>query len=57
MDLQCLMSAEMALEFHQKSRGTRCICEAPLVEGAIAAAVEAAAGSDIEQVWLRHEVR
>lgn len=52
MDLgSALMSAEMALEFlpEQQRQQVR-LCEAPLVEGAIAAVVAAAAGSDIEQV-------
>jgi phosphocarrier protein FPr len=51
MDLgSALMSAEMALEFlpdHQRRRVY--LCEAPLVEGTIAAAVAAAAGHSIEQ--------
>lgn len=51
MDLgSALMSAEMALEFLPEQRANVRLCEAPLVEGAIAAAVAAAAGSDIEQV-------
>ena len=52
MDLgSALMSAEMALEFlPQEQRDNVHLLEAPLVEGAIAAAVEAAAGSNIEQV-------
>ncbi|MBV8882883.1 MAG: phosphoenolpyruvate--protein phosphotransferase [Chroococcidiopsidaceae cyanobacterium CP_BM_RX_35] len=52
MDLgSALMSAEMALEFlPEDQRANVHLCEAPLVEGAIAAAVQAAAGSDIEQV-------
>lgn len=52
MDLgSALMSAEMALEFlSEEQRENVKLCEAPLVEGAIAAAVAAAAGSNIEQV-------
>ena len=52
MDLgSALMSAEMALEFlPEEQRDKVHLCEAPLVEGAIAAAVEAALGSDIKQV-------
>ncbi|NJM72432.1 MAG: phosphoenolpyruvate--protein phosphotransferase [Scytonema sp. RU_4_4] len=52
MDLgSALMSAEMALEFlSEEQRGKVHLCEAPLVEGAIAAAVTAASGSNIQQV-------
>ncbi len=52
MDLgSALMSAEMALEFLPEEQRHRVyLCEAPLVEGAIAAAVASASGSDIEQV-------
>lgn len=52
MDLgSALMSAEMALEFlPEEQRDKVHLCEAPLVEGAIAAAVAVATGSDIEQV-------
>lgn len=52
MDLgSALMSAEMALEFLPEEQQTKVyLCEAPLVEGAIAAAVAAASGCDIEQV-------
>jgi len=52
MDLgSALMSAEMALEFLPEEQRDRVyLCEAPLVEGAIAAAVASASGSDIEQV-------
>jgi len=40
MDLGCLMSAEMALEFlPEEQRDKVYLCEAPLVEGALAAAV------------------
>lgn len=52
MDLgSALMSAEMAVEFltvEQKQKVH--LCEAPLVEGAVAAAVAAASGSSIQQV-------
>jgi phosphocarrier protein FPr len=52
MDLgSALMSAEMALEFlTPEQREKVYLCEAPLVEGAIAAVVAAAAGQDIQQV-------
>ncbi|BAZ20734.1 phosphoenolpyruvate-protein phosphotransferase [Kalymmatonema gypsitolerans NIES-4073] len=52
MDLgSAVMSAEMALEFlPEELRDKVHLCEAPLVEGAIAAAVAAAAGSHIQQV-------
>ncbi|MEA5572580.1 phosphoenolpyruvate--protein phosphotransferase [Calothrix sp. UHCC 0171] len=52
MDMgSALMSAEMALEFlTEAQRQNIHLCEAPLVEGAIAAVVSAAAGSNIEQV-------
>ncbi|MEA5503039.1 phosphoenolpyruvate--protein phosphotransferase [Halotia wernerae UHCC 0503] len=52
MDLgSALMSAEMALEFlPQAQREQVYLCEAPLVEGAIAAVVAAAAGRNIHQV-------
>lgn len=52
MDLgSALMSAEMALEFlPEEQRENVRLCEAPLVEGAIAAAVAAALGSNIKQV-------
>jgi phosphoenolpyruvate-protein phosphotransferase/dihydroxyacetone kinase phosphotransfer subunit len=52
MDLgSALMSAEMAIEMlpPQKASAVR-LCDAPLVEGAIAAAVQARLGSPIEQV-------
>lgn len=46
-----LMSAEMALEFlPEEQREKVRLCEAPLVEGAIAATVAAASGSNIKQV-------
>ena len=52
MDLgSALLSAEMALEFLAEDKRAHVrLCEAPLVEGTLAAAVQAAAGSDIEQV-------
>ena len=52
MDLgSAILSAEMALEFlSEEQRDKVKLCEAPLVEGAIAAAVQAATGADIEQV-------
>ncbi|MBD6619072.1 phosphoenolpyruvate--protein phosphotransferase [Komarekiella sp. 'clone 1'] len=52
MDLgSALMSAEMALEFLPETQQQKVyLCEAPLVEGAIAAVVAAAAGRDIQQV-------
>ncbi|AFY75926.1 phosphotransferase system HPr (HPr) family protein [Pleurocapsa sp. PCC 7327] len=52
MDLgSALMSAEMALEFLPNERRDKVyLCEAPLVEGALAAAVAAATGSNIERV-------
>ncbi len=48
MDLgSALMSAEMALEFLPPEKASRVfLCEAPLVEGAIAAAVQALSGGD-----------
>lgn len=52
MDLgSALMSAEMALEFLSEEQQQHIhLCEAPLVEGAIAAAVAAATGCTIDQV-------
>ncbi len=52
MDLgSALLSAEMALEFlPEEQRQKVYLCEAPLVEGAMAAVVAAAAGSNIQQV-------
>jgi multiphosphoryl transfer protein len=52
MDLgSAVMSAEMALEFFTDEQQDKVyLCEAPLVEGAIAAAVAAASGSNIDQV-------
>ena len=52
MDLgSALLSAEMALEFlSEEQRGRIRLCEAPLVEGAVAAAVQAMVSNDIELV-------
>lgn len=52
MDLgSAVLSAELALEFlSEEQRANVRLCEAPLVEGAIAAVVQAASGADIEQV-------
>ena len=52
MDLgSAVLSAELALEFlSEEQRAKVRLCEAPLVEGAIAAVVQAASGADIEQV-------
>jgi multiphosphoryl transfer protein len=52
MDLgSAVMSAEMALEFLPPAqRQNVYLCAAPLVEGAIAAVVQAATGSDVAQV-------
>lgn len=52
MDMgSALLSAEMALEFLlPEQRNNIRLCEAPLVEGAVAAVVCAAAGGSIEQV-------
>jgi phosphoenolpyruvate-protein phosphotransferase/dihydroxyacetone kinase phosphotransfer subunit len=52
MDLgSALLSTEMALEFlPEEQRSKVHLCEAPLVEGAIAGVVQAAAGGDAEQV-------
>ncbi len=52
MDLgSAIMSAEMALEFlPEEQRKKIRLCPAPLVEGAIAAVVEAASGASLEQV-------
>jgi phosphocarrier protein FPr len=52
MDLgSALLSAEMALEFLLEAQQQKVyLCEAPLVEGAVAAAVAAAVGGDIQQV-------
>ncbi|NES81975.1 MAG: phosphoenolpyruvate--protein phosphotransferase [Moorea sp. SIO2B7] len=52
MDLgSAIISAEMALEFlSEEQRKNVRLCEAPLVEGAIAAVVQASTGANIEQV-------
>jgi multiphosphoryl transfer protein len=52
MDLgSALLSAEMAIEFLPEAQQQKVyLCEAPLVEGAVAAVVAAAAGSNIHQV-------
>ncbi|MEH2333141.1 phosphoenolpyruvate--protein phosphotransferase [Nostoc sp.] len=52
MDLgSALLSAEMAIEFLPEAQQEKVyLCEAPLVEGAIAAVVAAGAGGDIHQV-------
>ncbi|MDZ7955120.1 phosphoenolpyruvate--protein phosphotransferase [Nostoc sp. DedQUE09] len=52
MDLgSALLSAEMAIEFLSEAQQKKVyLCEAPLVEGASAAVVAAAAGRDIHQV-------
>ena len=52
MDLgSAILSAEMALEFLAKEEQEQVrLCTAPLVEGAIAAVVEAASGASLEQV-------
>ncbi|MCA9937233.1 MAG: PTS-dependent dihydroxyacetone kinase phosphotransferase subunit DhaM, partial [Anaerolineales bacterium] len=52
MDLgSALLSAETALDFLDPAQRDRVhLCEAPLVEGAIAAAVQAAVGSSAAQV-------
>ncbi|WP_181985185.1 phosphoenolpyruvate--protein phosphotransferase [Nostoc sphaeroides] len=52
MDLgSALLSAEMAIEFLPEAQQQKVyLCEAPLVEGAIAAVVAAASGRDIHQV-------
>ncbi len=52
MDLgSAILSADMALEFLPEAQREKVrLCEAPLVEGVIAAVVQAASGADIEQV-------
>jgi multiphosphoryl transfer protein len=52
MDLgSALLSAEMAIEFLPEAQQQKVyLCEAPLVEGAVAAVVAAAAGNNIQQV-------
>ncbi|MCD8487469.1 MAG: phosphoenolpyruvate--protein phosphotransferase [Desertifilum sp.] len=53
MDLgSAVLSAEMALEFLPPEQRSRVkLCGAPLVEGAIAAAVKAATGGNLDQVY------
>ncbi len=52
MDLgSALLSAEMALEFLEPAQQEKVkLCAAPIVEGAVAAAVQASIGSTLEQV-------
>lgn len=52
MDLgSAILSAEMALEFLSEEQRLKVrLCEAPIVEGTIAAAVQASTGADLEQV-------
>jgi phosphocarrier protein FPr len=52
MDLgSALLSAEMAVEFlSSEQRENVWLCDAPLIEGVVAAAVQASVGSDIHQV-------
>jgi dihydroxyacetone kinase phosphotransfer subunit len=51
MDLgSALMSAEMATEMAEPDRGPILLSEAPLVEGAVAAAALAGAGASLEEV-------
>lgn len=45
-----VMSAEMAMEFLNDDTIDARLADAPLVEGAVAAAVEAGCGSDIDEV-------
>jgi multiphosphoryl transfer protein len=57
MDLgSALLSAELALEFlpEDQQRNVR-LCAAPLVEGTIAAAVQAMVGGSLAQVWAEAE--
>jgi dihydroxyacetone kinase DhaKLM complex PTS-EIIA-like component DhaM len=50
------MNAEMAVEMLDPARGERVrICNAPVVEGAVIAATEAAGGSSLEQVCATAE--
>ena len=50
------MNAEMAVEMLDPARGGRVrICNAPVVEGAVIAATEAAGGSSLEQVCATAE--
>ena len=51
MDLgSAVMSAEMAVEMVDGRRDRSLLCEAPLVEGAVAAAARARAGADLDEV-------
>jgi dihydroxyacetone kinase phosphotransfer subunit len=50
------MNAEMAIEMLEGGRGARVrICKAPVVEGAVVAATEAAGGSPLEAVCAAAE--
>ena len=50
------MNAEMAIELLEDGRGARVrICNAPLVEGAVIAAVEASGGADLAAVCAAAE--
>jgi len=50
------MNAEMAIEMLEGNRGARVrICNAPVVEGAVVAATEAAGGSTLDQVCATAE--
>jgi dihydroxyacetone kinase phosphotransfer subunit len=50
------MNAEMAIEMLEDGRAARVrICNAPLVEGAVVAAAEAAGGSTLEEVCAAAE--
>jgi dihydroxyacetone kinase phosphotransfer subunit len=50
------MNAEMAIELLADGRGARVrLCDAPLVEGAVIAAVEAAGGADLAAVCAAAE--
>jgi dihydroxyacetone kinase phosphotransfer subunit len=50
------MNAEMAIEMLDGDRGTRVrICNAPVVEGAVVAATEAAGGATLDQVCATAE--
>ena len=50
------MNAEMAIELLEDGRGERVrVCNAPLVEGAVIAAVEASGGADLAAVCAAAE--
>jgi dihydroxyacetone kinase phosphotransfer subunit len=50
------MNAEMAIEMLDGNRGSRVrICNAPVVEGAVVAATEAAGGATLDQVCATAE--